>query len=196
MTIEQMTEKLKCMVTPEKLVHSLAVKDAIVRLSQVYGGSPEKAAAAGLVHDCAKSLDNEELLKLAGEFGILVDSIQEREPAILHAPVGAELARIEFGIIDSEILNAIRCHTTGCEGMGLLSRLLYVADYISEDRAFPEVESLRKVSSVNLDAAVIMGMDLSIRHVISKGGLIHPDTISARNSMIQKNPGLDYTKLF
>ena len=48
-------------------------------------------------------------------------SIRENEDSRLfsfhhelwHAPVGAIIARDEFGISDADILNAIRYHTTG-----------------------------------------------------------------------------------
>ena len=196
MTMDEMIEKLQNMVTPKRFRHSLAVRDAALQLSSKYGGDEEKAAVAGLVHDCAKGLADMEMLKLADEFGILIDSVHRTEINILHAPVGAMLARNEFGITDEEVFKAIRYHTTGCENMGLITKILYIADYIAEGRNFPEVEDLRKVAYINLDAAVLMGMDLTIQYVISKNGLVHPDTINARNYLILENSGIDYRNLF
>lgn len=184
MTLDEITGKLKGMLSEKRFRHSLSVQEMAVKLAKAYGGDEEKAALAGLIHDCAKSKPDEELLKLAGEFGILVDNIQKAEPGLLHAVVGAELAKRYFGIEDGEILDAVRYHTTGCEDMALMTRIIYTADYIAQDRQFPGVEDLRKTAFENLDAAVLMGLDLTIKHVLSKNGLIHPDTVNARNFMI------------
>lgn len=187
MTIEEVKNKLQSMLTPKRFAHSLAVRDASVKLAQHYGVDEYKAAVAGLVHDCAKGLSDEQLLNFAEEFGILIDIIQKSEAGLLHAQVGAELARKEFDVHDEEILTAIRYHTTGCEDMSMLTKILYLSDYMAEGRNFPEVEDLRRIAFVDLDAALLMGMDLTIKHVISKGSLIHPDTVKARNNLVLRN---------
>lgn len=193
MVYEQMVEKLKGMLSEKKFEHSMEVKDCAVKLAFIYDGDVEKASIAGLLHDCAKCLSDEELLKKAEEFGILLDDILKRESAILHASVGAEIARRDFEVTDSDILNSIKNHTTGNENMSLLDKIIYIADYISEDRKFPGIEELRKVAQEDINAGVLMGMDLTIKHILSKGRLIHPETIKARNSLIICNPGIDYT---
>lgn len=193
MNYEQMAQKLMEMLSKKKFEHSLQVKDSAIKLAFIHNGDIEKAAIAGLLHDCAKCMTNEELLIKAEEYSILLDDVLRKEAGILHAAVGAEFARREFEVADTEILNAIRYHTTGNEKMGLLEKIIYIADYISEDRKFMEVEELRKVVREDLNAGVLMGMDLTITHVISKGRLIHPITINARNSLIIENPGIDYT---
>jgi len=193
MDYEQMTEKLRGMLSKNKFEHSIQVKDSAVKLAFIHNGDIEKAAVAGLLHDCAKCMTNQDLLIKAKKYSILLDDVLRKEPGILHAAVGAEIAKGEFEVTDSDILDAIRHHTTGNEKMGLLEKIIYIADYISEDRKFPEIEDLRKVVQEDLNAGVLMGMDLTIKHVISKGGLIHPITINARNSLIIENPGIDYT---
>ena len=76
----------------------------------------------------------------------------EREsPKLLHGPVAAELARRELGVEDTEVLDAIREHTTGRPGMGPLSLVLYVADKIEPARDYPSVENLRRLAHQDLD---------------------------------------------
>jgi len=195
MTYDQMNEKLMGMLTQKKFEHSLAVKDSAVKLAFIHNGDIEKASVAGLLHDCAKCMTDQELLKKAEEFGILLDGILRRETGILHAAVGAEIAKRDFEVTDPDILNAIMHHTTGNENMGLLDKIIYIADYISEDRKFQGIEDLRKVVQEDLNAGVLMGMDFTLKHVISKGRLIHPQTIKARNSLLIENPDLSYQNL-
>ena len=195
LTIEEITQKLENMLTTKRLMHSIAVKNSCLQLAQKYEVDAEKAILAGLLHDCAKSLTDDQLLKLSEEFGILADDIQRAEASMLHAPIGAALASRNFAIDDEEILKAIRYHTTGCENMSLLTKILYVADYIAEERSFPEVDNLRRVAFKNLNASVIMGMDITIKFIIERNKLIHPDTIRARNYMLLKHSDIDYRKL-
>jgi predicted HD superfamily hydrolase involved in NAD metabolism len=195
MTITEISEKIETMLDSKRLNHSLCVMRAAVQLAKRYEVSENKCAIAGLAHDCAKCLNDAELLKFAGEFGIFVDNVCRSAPKILHAPIGAELARRELGITDEEILSAIRYHTAGCVEMTQMDKVVYVADYISEDRDFLGVQELRKIAFVNLNAAVMMGMDFTIANIISKNGLIYADTINARNAMILKYPEIDYRNL-
>jgi len=195
MTFDQMTEKLMKMLSQKKYEHSLAVKDAAVKLAIIHNADIEKASVAGLLHDCAKCMGEQKLLKKSVEFGILLDDVSKREVGILHASVGAEIAEREFEVTDPDILNAIMYHTTGKEKMSLLEKIIYVADYISEDRNFSGVEDLRKVVQEDLNAGVLMGMDFTIKYVISKGRLIHVETIKARNSLLIENPSLSYQNI-
>lgn len=195
MNFDQMTEKLAGILNKKKVEHCLAVKDSAVKLAFIHGVDVEKASVAGLLHDCAKCMTEQELLKNAGEFGILLDGILRREAGMLHAVIGAEIARREFEITDIDILNAIKYHTTGKENMSLLEKIIYIADYISEDRKFPGIDDLRKVVQEDLNAGVLMGMDFTIKNTISKGRLIHPETIKARNFLLIENPELTYQNL-
>ncbi|MGE5328420.1 MAG: bis(5'-nucleosyl)-tetraphosphatase (symmetrical) YqeK [Deltaproteobacteria bacterium] len=195
MTYEQMTKKLMGMLSQKKYEHCIAVKDSAVKLAFIHGADAEKASIAGLLHDCAKCMTEQELLKKAEEFGILLDDVSKREAGILHAAIGAEIAEREFEVTDTDILNAIKSHTTGKENMNLLDKIIYIADYISEDRNFKGIKDLRKVAQEDLNAGVLMGMDFTIGHVISKGRLIHIETIKARNALIIENPGISYESI-
>ena len=62
---------------------------------------------------------------------------------------------------------------------------IYYADMIEPSRAYPEVEHLRELArTASLDEMMLIGLTESILFVAQKGGLIHPDTITARNELI------------
>ena len=102
----------------------------------------------------------------------------------MHAPLGAEIASKEYGVDDVEILDSIRFHTTGRENMGILEKVIFLADYIEPGRNFPGVEEIREQAFEDIDSAMTMALDKSLKFVISKGALIHPLTVKARNYMI------------
>lgn len=176
--------KLKSSLTGHRYQHSLGVADVAVELARRYGGDENKAYGAGLLHDCAKGLGNDQLLQTALAFGIVRDDTERVCPDLLHGPVGAMLAWKEYGVDDPEILTAIALHTLGAEGMGLLAKIIYVADYIEPNRRFPGVDDLRVLAQQNLDQAVFRAMDHTIAYVLHQGLPLHPQTVRARNSLL------------
>ena len=186
---QEIEAKLKRSLTAHRYQHSLAVAAVAVELARRYGGNEHKAYRAGLLHDCAKGLGNEELLQTALAFGIVRDDIEITCPNLLHGPVGAMLAWREYSEDDAEILTAIALHTLGAEGMGLLAKIIYIADYIEPNRCFPGVDDLRVQAQQDLEQAVLGAMDGTIAYVLQQGLPLHPQTVRARNSMLLEIAG-------
>ncbi|KXG77040.1 bis(5'-nucleosyl)-tetraphosphatase (symmetrical) YqeK [Thermotalea metallivorans] len=188
--LEQIHGILKERLRESRYVHSLGVQKTAVELAKRYHAPVEKASIAGLVHDCAKGYNKAELLNYAAQFGIILDNVTRKQEELLHAVVGAELAKREFQIEDEEILNAIRFHTTGRANMTLLDKIIYLADYIEPNRKFQGVEALRQQALSDLDKATFMAVNQTIAYIIFQNKLIHHDTISARNSLLMDLEGL------
>lgn len=177
---------MKDMLSRQRYMHSLGVRSMAGRLAKHLGLDEEKAKLAGLVHDCARDLPGERLLELADTYKLHIDQIERLEPRLLHAPVGAIMARYEFGIEDEEIQRAIRLHTTASLNMKPLDKVLYVADYVEPGRAFKGARELRELAFRDFDAAYIQALEQTILYLIKRGGLIHPRTIEARNDALQR----------
>ncbi|MDI3480466.1 MAG: hypothetical protein PWQ97_121 [Tepidanaerobacteraceae bacterium] len=182
--IENIISELKKSLNEGRFKHSLGVMETASVLARRYGADPEKAQLAGLIHDCARDIPFDRQLKMAENFGILLDDIQKSEPVLIHGPLGAEIARSTFDIKDEEILNAVRLHTTGDKNMTLLEKIIYLSDYIEPQRCFQGVEDLRAKAFMDLEEALIAAFDSCIRHVMERQGLLHPKTISARNFIL------------
>ena len=181
---ETLVKKLTSNLSSKRMSHSIGVSNSAVELAVQYGAKPDKARVAGLLHDCARELSSNTLLQLAEGFGILVNDIELVSPFLLHAPVGACLVRVEFGVTDEEILQAIQYHTTGRPDMSLLDKVIFLADYIEPNRSFPGVQHIRKLAFRDLDKAVLAVYDLTLQHIIDQGGLIHIASIQGRNAMV------------
>ena len=85
---------------------------------------------------------------------------------------------------DPELLSAVRWHTTGKAGMTLLDRIVFTADFVSEDREYKGVEKLRRLAEKDLNAAMLEGTAFTIADLASHEALIHPDTVSLYNSLL------------
>ncbi|QXM05907.1 bis(5'-nucleosyl)-tetraphosphatase (symmetrical) YqeK [Crassaminicella indica] len=188
--INEIKKILKSRLTEKRYLHSLGVQKTAENLAKIYNGSITKASIAGLVHDCAKNLSAEQLLNYAERFGILVDGVTKFQPGLLHGAVGAEIAKREFNIEDDEILNAIKFHTTGKENMTLLDQIIYLADYIEPNRNFNGVELLREAALQDLNKATLMAFNHTIKYIVSKGELLHLNTIFARNDLLLRRDEL------
>ena len=107
MELYEIEEKLCKKQNPRRFRHTLGVQYTSVCLAMRYGESLEKAAYAGLLHDCAKHMDNDKLLQKCGKHGLPVSDAERRNPFLLHGKVGAWLAEHKYGIADRDILDAI-----------------------------------------------------------------------------------------
>ena len=63
----QIIEYLKENLKESRYEHSLSVRDTAVKMAKIYGADIDKARTAGLVHDCAKYMSNEEILDIASK---------------------------------------------------------------------------------------------------------------------------------
>jgi len=165
--------------------HTLGVSDTAVKLAERYGCDVQKARLAGLLHDCAREMDKGALLACIKAEGMEVDDISLAVKELLHGPAAVHICRKVFNIQDEDVLNAVRYHTVGREDMSVLEKIIYISDFIEPRRNFEGVSQLRSLSEESLDMALQKALDLSISYVISKNGLIHTNTVLARNFIIK-----------
>ena len=161
-------------LSDERYGHTLRVADTIEHLAELHDLDPKKARLAALLHDAAREMSKEELLRIADQGSIAVGELERERPVLLHGPVAAELARRELGVEDREVLEAARTHTTGEPRMGPLALALYVADKIEPDRDQPGVEDLRKLALKDLHRAAKTALEDSISYNEQRGHLTHP----------------------
>jgi len=181
---KEITTKLSTVLSPRRLKHSVGVSETAIMLAGRYGADADKARLAGLLHDCAREMPKNILLQTAETFGILVTDVDKMEPMLLHGPVGACIARRDYGIVDQEILQAIACHTTGGPIMSLLDNIIFLADYIEPGRSFAGVDTVRVLARQNLRTALLAAYDQTLAHLITKRGLIHQATFEGRNALL------------
>lgn len=171
-------------LSERRFIHSKNVAYSATLLAKKYGEDPLKAETAGILHDITKELNPEKQLQIIRSGGIILDDILERTPKLYHAVSGMVYARDTLGITDGGILNAIRTHTTGAANMPLLSKIIFIADFISEERDYPDVDIMRRESEKSLED----GMRYSLKYVISdllqKGRTVHPDALAAYNEVV------------
>ena len=185
MNYEAMKEELAQRLQKKRYEHSLGVADTAAMLAGCFGVDVEKARIAGLLHDCGRVYETAALPMEARRRGIPIGKIESAMPLLLHAYVGAYLIYELYGVNDAVIAQAIWRHTVGGANMTALDKIIYYADMIEPSRDYPEVEHLRELArTASLDEMMLVGLTESILFVAQKGGLIHPDTVTARNELL------------
>ena len=136
----------------DRFEHSEGVMYTAAALAMRYGENLEKAQIAGILHDCAKCIPDNKKLKICEKNHIEITEAEKCSPFLLHAKVGAYIAKEKYDIEDAEILDAIACHTTGKPAMTLLDKIIYISDYIEPMRSkASNLEEVRKMAFMDLD---------------------------------------------
>ncbi len=161
-------------LSDKRYAHTLRVAETARRLAKLHGLDQERARLAGLLHDTAREIGKEELLRVAEEDGVPVGDFERERPILLHGPVAAKLAREDLGVEDGEILDAVRAHTTGEPGMGPLALALFVADKIEPGREQPGVEDLRELAPASLHRAARAALEHSVSYNERRDRPAHP----------------------
>ena len=178
------------LIRHKRVAHVMGVEEEAVKLAKFWGADPELARHAGILHDCTKYLELAPQLHLCAKYGIELDALEQKAVKLLHSKTGACMARYVFGEPD-EVYEAIFWHTTGKADMTLLDKILYMADYIEPNRDFEGVERLRRLAYTDLDQAMLLGVESTIREMEERGVPVHINTIQARQWLLDRGVKLE-----
>lgn len=180
--IYALEKKLSKTMSDKRFYHCLGVQGISVALAARYEYDIDKANIAGLLHDCAKDLKDEELIKECIKYKLPVTDIESRNGFLLHGKLGAYYSQYKYGICDPEILTAIYWHTTGKPDMTLLEKIIFVADYIEPNRLekrIPELNTIRRLAFTDLDRTVVEILKNTLLYLEMQGQEIDNLTVAA-----------------
>ncbi len=173
-------------LSEKRLKHSYSVCETAIKINESNNLAIDKESIiyATLLHDASRYMSLEQMQ------AILDDNAIEYNPnyteALLHSKVSTIIAILEFGITDSDILNAINYHTTGRANMSILERLVYAADYLEPLRKLEKADKIRLVAENDFETAFFDTVVESINFVISKRAYLDGDTLSLYNDCVLK----------
>ena len=168
-----------------RFYHSLCVAESAKFLALEYGVDEEKAYLTGLLHDVMKNATKEEMLQMIKKGDIILTRTEESNAKLWHSIAGSVFVKTQLGIDDKEIISAIRYHTTGKAGMTTFEKVIYIADYISVDRNYPDVETMRFLSvTKTLEDAALYSLQFTLKNLSEKKQVIHKDSLEFYNELI------------
>ena len=161
------------LLNPNRVAHVLGCRDTAVALAKRWGADETDAARAGILHDITKAIDGPLQLTLCEAYGKILDDFSRKYPKTLHALTGSLVAERIFGE-NKAVVDAIAYHTTGKADMNLLEMIIYVADYMEPNRDFPGVETLRQLAFSDIQAALRLGLEMTMEHLKEQGNEVSP----------------------
>lgn len=175
--LKKLRKKIRKAQDARRYEHTLGVEYTAAALAMRYGADLEAAQVAGLLHDCAKCIPDEKKLALCEKYGIAMTETERRCPFLLHSKLGGYLAREKYGIEDRDIINAIVNHTTGREGMSLLEKIVFVADYIEPGRKHaPDLACIRALAFEDINKALLRILEDTLNYLKTSGEELDPMT--------------------
>lgn len=184
MSLEDLRAEMEATLSEKRFRHSEGVCDGALSLAGHYGIDKRKAYLAAILHDCAKRYKEHSMIEKCSEHGIIADEYMESHPETAHGLLGAELAKSEYGVYDTDILNAIRYHTTGRPNMSNLEKIIYIADVIDPNRQLDFTEEIRRLAYApfrdnqereqNLDRVFKCCLQKKLEYCEENGTVPHP----------------------
>ena len=171
--MDQLERTVVSLLNPNRVNHVLGCRDTAVALAKHWGADETDAARAALLHDITKALSGTLQLTLCREYGMILDDFSQQYPKTLHALTGSLVADRIFGE-NRAVVSAICHHTTGKANMSLLEKIIYVADYMEPCRDFPGVEKLRELAYTDMDAALKLGLEMTLELLNKQGSAVSP----------------------
>ena len=171
--MDRLEKVVVSLLKPKRVAHVLGCRDTAVELAKHWGADVTDAARAGILHDITKAIDGPLQLTLCEAYGKILSDFSRRYPKTLHALTGSLVAKRIFGENEA-VVSAIEHHTTGKADMNLLEKIIYVADYMEPNRDFPGVEKLRELAFSDIDAALKLGLEMTLEHLKRQGAEVSP----------------------
>ena len=183
MSREALLAKMETVMPEKRLRHCLGVEKAARELAERFGLDVEKAGLAGLLHDYAKKVSDEDFLSLIDKYQLDPD-LKNWGNNVWHGMVGIYKIQEDLGVKDADILRAIEIHTVGSGTMSELDKVVYVADYIEHNRDFPGVDKARDLAQRSLNQALAYETARTVEHLARKGMPIYPQTLETYNAFV------------
>ncbi len=182
--LQSYKELLQSRLSDYRYRHSLCVAKSAVELAERYGADAEKAFLAGLLHDITKEASKEEHFALFASGQVALTKAEAVNPKLWHAMSAPVFLKEKLHITDEEILMAVRYHTTARANMSLLEKVIYIADFISADRDYDDVEIVRDLAKQGMEQTMLYTLNYSIRELLTRECAIHPDSIACYNETV------------
>lgn len=186
LTEQKIKDLLHSRLDDKRYVHSINVAESAVELAEIYGADKEKCRTAGLLHDVTKNAADDEHFELFRLGNVTLSDDEKHNRKLWHAMSGAEYIRHVLKIGDDDIYRAVRYHTTGRAGMTLTEKVIYIADFVSAERNYDDVNVMRALAAQDLDKASLYALRFTIPDLIKKGQTVHKDSLELYNELIIK----------
>jgi len=168
--------------------HCVRVARSADILAQLHGIDPAKARVAAMLHDLARLYTTAQLIEECERRAMPIDDFERRNPIVLHARLGAALARERFDVYDLEVLSAIEKHTLGASEMSPLDCAVYLADALEPGRDFANRATIWRLAKRDMRAAMSAAIADTLVYLAAAGREPAPQTLAMQRAFATTVP--------
>lgn len=166
-------------VSDKRAAHIQRVTALLNSWAAVMRLPPEQARAfidVGTWHDALRDAPESELRAITGD--------RNAPAALLHGPAASVLLQRD-GERRTDVLDAIRYHTVGHVGWGIVGKALYMADFLEPGRKFARQDRYFLALQVPtaFDGVFRQVVRMRLEWTVREGNLIFPETVTLWNSL-------------
>ena len=199
--INRLEASLKSRMSEWRYVHTLGVKKSAEYLGKLL--LPElvsQLCVAALLHDVSKELSDAEQRRLIEEDSIAVTADDWKSRGVIHSFTAPSVIARDFPEFGTEnILSAVGCHTLGKPDMSLFDKIIYISDYVEENRTYDLCVKVRDFllsgfdglsyadKLKRLDGAIVLSIDLNVERLIGEGREVNKRMLLTREAIAAKN---------
>ncbi len=178
--IDSIENDIKSILSDKRYIHTMGVLTLSKQLAMHYGVDVKCANICALLHDYAKEMPKEEMLKYINDNNLYVDEfIENNMEALAHGLIAKDIAMKKFDIKDIDMLNAIEYHTTGRPNMSTLEKILFLSDSLEPNRQLDYIEEFTKLAFTDIDLAIFKCIEVKLNYTKKTGKQEHPLGITA-----------------
>ena len=178
---DTLTEKIRdyteAHVKPSRYDHSVRVAEMCVKLCHRYGLDENKGYLVGIGHDMCKDMPRDKMMETAARDGNPITDFEAAKPSLLHGRAAAVTMKEKFGITESDILEAVANHVSGCVGLCDLGKVLFLADKTEPGRPQSTNEYRANLLKLSLDAHFLSVIKENYEYITNRGFEVYPETL-------------------
>ena len=183
--VEEILKIAEMMMTRERFVHTISVRDFALILSRIHRIDPKRLELAAVSHDLFRDVPPDKLLKISKVWDIDVEDVEKRHPILLHGKVAAEFLKRKYRVKDRSVLLSVAYHTSGHPDMDDIGKVLVIADTVGFDRDFPGVDDLRKIAYKDFERAFVEMLKNRMTYALNTNRYLLPKSVEAWNRVVE-----------
>ncbi|MBR1884640.1 MAG: bis(5'-nucleosyl)-tetraphosphatase (symmetrical) YqeK [Clostridia bacterium] len=176
---EKLYQDVKNKLSEKRFRHSELVVKRALEYAEIYNVDKEIVRLCAIAHDIAKEFTDEENMEYITKYDIKLDEIEKKNKSLIHAKVGAEVLKHEYGFTE-DMVNAVKYHTTGRENMSVLEKIICLADATEESRDYLPKEYVSIIKE-DIDRGMVEICKWCMNYILSDNKMLHLDTVKCYN---------------
>lgn len=201
--ISSLKNKVSARISERRFRHTLGVERAASRIAaEILPESINEIRCAALLHDVTKELSVGEHIEIMNALSERPTDSDYMSQPLYHSITAPVVIRRDFPEYATQnILSAVRNHTSGAPDMSLFDEIIFLADFIEDNRTYEACKEIREEFFSSLDTlrdreekiqmlhkTTVKVLDFTIVYIVNNTMYLNERTVETRNAFLGRFP--------